>query len=137
MSKDQSWYVLTHSKGVFVKETGKIETIWGSGGQIIRFHGPYVVHAWYKLTNRLLILSHFGLKLKIYQRLSKSPLHSQGYLPADFRASGEGDEFDALVLGHPHADVGAALTEGRHASGKAILFQNTGHNPENYHGKFL
>jgi len=49
--KGQSWYVLTHSKGVFTKERSKINKICGFEGQIKSFcgphlaRGPYVVHA--------------------------------------------------------------------------------------------
>jgi len=52
ISKGQSWYVLTHSKGVFTQKRSKINKIWGFAGQIKSFcgphlaHGPYVVHAW-------------------------------------------------------------------------------------------
>ncbi len=55
ISKGQSWLVLTHSKGVFIKETSKLNKIWGFVGQIKSFHGPhltrrpYVVHAWLKI----------------------------------------------------------------------------------------
>jgi len=47
----QSWYVLTHSKGVFIKGRSKINKIWGFAGQIKSFRGPhlarrpYIVHA--------------------------------------------------------------------------------------------
>ncbi len=46
------WYVLTHSKGVFIIETSKIKRIWGFAGHIKSFRGPHlargpcVVHAW-------------------------------------------------------------------------------------------
>jgi len=34
LSNGQSWYVLTHSKGVFIEETSKINKIWSFVGNI-------------------------------------------------------------------------------------------------------
>jgi len=45
LSKGQSWYVVTRSKSVFIKEGSKINKMWGFAGQIKSFRGPYVVHA--------------------------------------------------------------------------------------------
>ncbi len=51
ISKGKSYQVVTHSKNFLIKETSKINKIWGLAGQIKCFHGPhlacgpYVVHA--------------------------------------------------------------------------------------------
>jgi len=53
ISKGQSLYVLTHLKGVFIKETSKINKICSIAGQIKSFRGLYVVHACFKLLGGL------------------------------------------------------------------------------------
>jgi len=52
ISKGQSWYLLTHSKGVFIKETGKINKICNIAGQIKSFRGPHLACGPYVVTNQ-------------------------------------------------------------------------------------
>jgi len=66
--------VLTHSKGVFFKETSKLNKIWGFVGQIKSLRGPhltrglYVAHAWSKPMTHSIerTLANVWKRLEIY-----------------------------------------------------------------------
>jgi len=59
IAESQIWYVLTHSKDVFIKRDSQANIISRLGGQINSFRGPhlacgpYVVHPWFKAKSRL------------------------------------------------------------------------------------